>query len=197
MSDPVSARDGTSPSTAVLILRFPDGDVEHRTTQGELPIGALVKARGTTWRVKSYSHQSAILETEAQGDGATRDGDGDGAAGGPIVVPHPLGDKPLTLEILRDAWRCGGAWRRLVVAVDDEVFQTLLEQMRGPHRRTDEITRSKGRVHENVRARLSWKDPPSLPAEQRELANEVVEALDSPRLSTMQLRQLWRTYVGE
>jgi hypothetical protein len=30
-------------------------------------------------------------------------GDGDGAAGGPVVVPHPLGDKPLILEILLEA----------------------------------------------------------------------------------------------
>ena len=111
MSDPVSARDGdgTPPSTAILILRFPDGDVEHRTTQGELPIGALVRARGTTWRVKSYSHESAFLEAaEARGDAAAGDGDGaagdgDGAAGGPVVLPDPLGDKPLTLEILVEA----------------------------------------------------------------------------------------------
>jgi hypothetical protein len=100
----------------ILILRFPDGDVEHRTTQGELPIGALVRARGTTWRVKSYSHESAFLEPAAgQGDGAAGDGDGaagdgdgaagdgDGAAGGPVVLPDPLGDKPLTLEILVEA----------------------------------------------------------------------------------------------
>jgi hypothetical protein len=118
MSDPVSARngDGTALSTAILILRFPDGDIEHRTTQRELPIGALVRARGTTWRVKSYSHESAFLEpAEARDDGATGDGDGaagdgdgaagdgDGAAGGPVVLSYPLGDKPLILEVLSEA----------------------------------------------------------------------------------------------
>jgi hypothetical protein len=80
--------------------------------------------------------------------------------------------------------------------MEDEVFQTLLEQVRELHRRTDELTRSKTRMHEHVRARLSWNDPPSLPSEQRELADEVVEALATRRLSTAQSRQLWRTYFG-
>jgi hypothetical protein len=83
------------------------------------------------------------------------------------------------------------------LAIDDDVFQTLLEQVRDLHRRTDEITRSKTRLHDNIRARLSWNDPPSLPSEQRELADQVVEALDTPRLSTGQSRQLWRTYFGK
>jgi hypothetical protein len=80
--------------------------------------------------------------------------------------------------------------------MEDEVFQTLLEQVRDLHRRTDELTRSKTRIHENVRARLSWSDPPSLPSEQRELADEVVEALGTPRLSTIQSRKLWQTYFS-
>ena len=80
------------------------------------------------------------------------------------------------------------------MAIDDDVFQTLLEQVRELHRRTDEITHSKTRVHDNIRARLSWNDPPSLPSNQRELADEVVEALDTPRLSSPQSRKLWRTY---
>jgi hypothetical protein len=82
------------------------------------------------------------------------------------------------------------------VGLDDDVFETLLEQVRDLHRRTDEITRSTTRVHENVRARLSWNVPPSLPAAQRELADEVVEALNTPRLSAAQSRQLWRAYFG-
>ena len=80
--------------------------------------------------------------------------------------------------------------------MDDEVFQTLLEQVRELHRRTDELTRSKSRVHENIRARLSWNVPPSLPSEQRELADEVVDALSAPKLSTYQSRQLYRMYFG-
>ena len=43
---------------------------------------------------------------------------------------------------------------------------------------------------------MTWNDPPSLPFEQRELADEVVEALAKPRLSTTQARRLWRTYFG-
>lgn len=68
--------------------------------------------------------------------------------------------------------------------------------MRDLHRRTDELTRSKTRVHENIRARLSWNVAPSLPTEQRELADEVVEALTQPRLSTSQSRLLYRAYFG-
>jgi hypothetical protein len=83
------------------------------------------------------------------------------------------------------------------VGVEDEVFVTLLEQVRELHRRTDELTRSKTRVHEHIRARLSWNVPPSLPSEQTRLADEVVDALVTPRLSTVQSRQLWRAYFGK
>lgn len=83
------------------------------------------------------------------------------------------------------------------MGVDDEVFVTLLEQVRELHRRTDELTRSKTRVHEHIRARLSWNVPPSLPSEQTRLADEVVDALVTPRLSTVQSRQLWRAYFGK
>jgi hypothetical protein len=76
------------------------------------------------------------------------------------------------------------------------MFQTLLDQVRDLHRRTDELTRSKTRVHENIRARLSWNVAPSLPDDQRQLADEVVEALSLPRLSTTQSRQLYKAYFG-
>jgi hypothetical protein len=78
--------------------------------------------------------------------------------------------------------------------IDDELFQTLLAQVRELHRRTDELKRSKTRVHENVRARMNWSPAPSLPTEQRKLADEVVEALETPRLSSSQSRQLHRAY---
>jgi len=68
--------------------------------------------------------------------------------------------------------------------------------VRDLHRRTDELTRSKTRVHENIRARLSWNVAPSLPTAQREIADEVVEALTQPRLSTSQSRLLYRAYFG-
>ena len=85
-----------------------------------------------------------------------------------------------------------------VPVMDDEPFQTLLEQVLDLHRRTDELNRSKARsVHESVRAQLSWKSPPSLPRDQRNLADDVVEALNTPRLSTAQARQLWQAYFGK
>ena len=83
------------------------------------------------------------------------------------------------------------------MSINDDVFQTLLEQVRELNRRTDEITRSRTKVHDNIRARLSWNDPPSLPSDQRELADKVVEALATPRLSTVQSQQLWRAYFGK
>ena len=80
------------------------------------------------------------------------------------------------------------------MAIDDEVFQTLLEQVRELHRRTDEIARSNALVHDHIRARLSWSDPPSVPPQQRELADEVVDLLGKPMLSTAQSKRLWREY---
>jgi hypothetical protein len=51
-------------------------------------------------------------------------------------------------------------------------------------------------MHDHIRARLSWNDQPSLPSAQRDLADEVVEALDNTRPSTSQSRQLWRACFG-
>jgi len=83
------------PSTPILILRFPDGDVEYRSTRGELPVGTLIRARGTLWRVRRYDGDAAFLE-EAEPQ--------PGSAGAPIVIPDPLGgDTPLTLEVLTEA----------------------------------------------------------------------------------------------
>ncbi len=82
--------------------------------------------------------------------------------------------------------------------MDNEPFQTLLEQVLDLHRRTDELNRSKARsVHESIRSQLNWNTPASLPRDQRNLADEVVEALTKPRLSTAQSRQLWRAYFGK
>ena len=52
-------------------------------------------------------------------------------------------------------------------------------------------------VEESVRARLSWNDPPSLRPDERKLADEVVNALDTPWLWAAQSRKLWRTYFGK
>jgi SMC interacting uncharacterized protein involved in chromosome segregation len=83
------------------------------------------------------------------------------------------------------------------VAIDDVQFQSLLEQVRELHQRADEITRSSTQIRANVRARLNWdRNPPTLPPEQTELADEVVEILAKPRLSSSQSRQLQRAFYG-
>jgi hypothetical protein len=80
------------------------------------------------------------------------------------------------------------------VPVDDETFQSLLEQVRDLHRIADELTRSP-RLHDHVRARLTWsREVPSVPPEQRRVADDVVDVLGSPRLSAAQSRQLHRAF---
>jgi len=79
-------------------------------------------------------------------------------------------------------------------SVDDETFQSLLEQVRDLHRVADELTRSP-RLHDHVRARLTWsREVPSLPAEQRRVADDVVDVLASRRLSSAQSRELRRAF---
>lgn len=66
------------------------------------------------------------------------------------------------------------------------------------HRITDELTTERGRVHANVRARLSWdRNPPSLPRAQRDVADKAVEALSTPRLTAAQSRHLYRVFFGK
>jgi hypothetical protein len=81
---------------------------------------------------------------------------------------------------------------------DDEQFQSLLEQVRELHRLADEVTRERTRIDANVRARLSWDDrnAPHLPSQQREVADEAVEALSKPRLSRPQSKQLYKAFFG-
>ena len=82
--------------------------------------------------------------------------------------------------------------------MDEGQFESLLDQVRELHRIADEVAREKVRFDAYVRARLSWDDrnAPPLPQAQRELADEVVEALSKPRLSSTQSRQLYRTFFG-
>ena len=82
--------------------------------------------------------------------------------------------------------------------IDDAQFQTLLEQVRELHQLADELTNSNTRIHANVRARLNWDPrPPTLPPEQRKIADEIVEVLGKPRLSSTQSRQLQRAFFGK
>ena len=83
--------------------------------------------------------------------------------------------------------------------LDDERFQSLLDQVRELHRMADEATRERSRFDAYVRARLQWDDrnAPLLPASQRDLADEAVAALSKPRLSGSQSRQLYRVFFGK
>ncbi len=84
------------------------------------------------------------------------------------------------------------------MGIDEEQFQSLLEQVLELHKRADELTRSSTRIHAHVRARLSWdRAVPSLPSEQTRIADEVVEILAKPRLSSPQSRQLRRAFFGK
>ncbi|MBA2741898.1 MAG: hypothetical protein H0U46_07795 [Actinobacteria bacterium] len=82
--------------------------------------------------------------------------------------------------------------------IADDEFQLLLEQVLDLHRIADEVTRETTRIHANVRARLSWdRNPPALPSEQRKVADEAIEILAKPRLSSSQYRQLQRAFFGK
>ena len=84
-----------------------------------------------------------------------------------------------------------------VSPLDEAEFESLLDQVRDLHRRTDELARSKSRLHEHIRAELRWeRKPPTIPSEQRALAERVVEILSKPRLSSSQARRLYETYFG-
>jgi hypothetical protein len=82
------------------------------------------------------------------------------------------------------------------VTVDEPRFETLLEQVLDLHRRADALTRSP-RLHDHVRARLAWsKDVPSLPREQRDVADEAVTVLETRNLSPAQSRALHQAFFG-
>ena len=84
------------PGTPILILRFPDGDIEYRSTQDELPIGAQIRARGCLWRIREYTESgAAILEVVEVS--------GQGTPGSRTVNPSPIGDEPMTIEVLAAA----------------------------------------------------------------------------------------------
>jgi hypothetical protein len=82
--------------------------------------------------------------------------------------------------------------------MEDAPFESLIEQVRELHRLADELTRDKSRLEENVRARLRWDDrtAPSLPRPQRDIADQAVEILSKPRLSTSQSKSLYRAFFG-
>ena len=77
------------PDTPIVVLRFPDGEVEWRSTPGELAIGTLVRARGALWRVKESDGRTVVLVEASHEDQAKH---------GPAMKPSPLGDEPFLLE---------------------------------------------------------------------------------------------------
>ncbi len=84
------------PGTPILILRFPDGDVEYRSTRDDLPIGAQIRARGCVWRIREFTDSGAAILESAEVSGV-------GTSGGRTVNPSPIGDEPLTIEVLVSA----------------------------------------------------------------------------------------------
>jgi hypothetical protein len=80
--------------------------------------------------------------------------------------------------------------------MDEERFESLFDQVRELHRLADEITRSP-RLRDNVRARLDLTgEIPSLPSDQRQVADDAVDALQAPRLSSAQARRLRKEFFG-
>ena len=78
--------------------------------------------------------------------------------------------------------------------LEEREFETLLDQVRELHRVADELTRSP-RIRDYVRARVRWSSAaPPLPKEQRVVADEVVRALTTPRLSSRQSHRLFRAF---
>ena len=79
------------PGTRIALLRFPDGDVEWRSTSKELPIGVLVRSRGALWRVQAHEGGAVILKEASLEDQASH---------GPVTTPTPIGDRPVLLETI-------------------------------------------------------------------------------------------------
>jgi hypothetical protein len=86
--------DDPTPQQSVLRLRFPDGDVELRWTTDKLPVGVLVRSRGTLWRVRRHDRGTVVLEPASAADQAKH---------GPVVKPTPLGDdESILLETINE-----------------------------------------------------------------------------------------------
>jgi len=82
--------DATAPQS-ILRLRFPDGEVQIRWTDKPLPIGVLVRSRGSVWVVKDARGGYVFLEpapSEVQ------------AQHGPVVKPDALGEDSVFLETI-------------------------------------------------------------------------------------------------
>lgn len=83
--------DDSNAQASILRLRFPDGDVELRWSNNDLPVGVLVRSRGALWRVSSSDGHAVVLQP------ASRE---DQAAHGPVTKPSPLGEGSVLLETI-------------------------------------------------------------------------------------------------
>ena len=77
--------------TRIVLLRFPDGDVQYRSNEGELPVGVLVRSRGALWRVRASENGTVILDAASLEDQASH---------GPVTTPTPIGERPVLLETI-------------------------------------------------------------------------------------------------
>jgi hypothetical protein len=98
MSDPRFTSDPDEAPTPILTLRFPDGDVEHRSALGELPVGTRIRARGALWRVTRCAGSTVRLEAYEEDPV-----NGVPTPTAPAIIPTALSDEPLVVEILSAA----------------------------------------------------------------------------------------------
>jgi hypothetical protein len=80
-------------TTPIHTFRFPDGDVEHPSTADEVPVGTLIRSRGTLWRVSRLEGSSVFLDAADPLHGP---------AGGSGVTPTPLTDEPPKFEVVTE-----------------------------------------------------------------------------------------------
>jgi hypothetical protein len=88
----VKVEPAEQPPAAMLRLRFPDGSVEIGwNSKDPPPVGALVRSRGSLWRVRDYVKETLFLDAASTKDQAQY---------GPTVKPSPLGEGSVLLETI-------------------------------------------------------------------------------------------------
>jgi hypothetical protein len=85
--------DPVSSARTVWFVRYPDGEREYRTINGELSTGAIIRARGVLWEVTEIHDERTLVV-------ATHTVDEAAPAAEPATLPTPLDDEPLTLDVM-------------------------------------------------------------------------------------------------
>jgi hypothetical protein len=85
------------PTTPIRRVRFPDGDVEYRSTRGELAVGMLLRSRGVLWRVTGYDGDTVIVVQ------ASADEEPGFPPGIDETLPYPLGIEAPVFEVMSEA----------------------------------------------------------------------------------------------